>query len=147
MTHPTRHDPFDLAPDTSFGDFSELFRGVFVHPAVLDELPEIPIRLDLTENAQTYLVEADIPGASKDDIGVDIDRNQVLISVEARAGHESRDGERTLRAERYLGRSTRSFTLAHDVDESQAEARYANGVLTLRLPKKTTGAARTLSVR
>ena len=41
----------------------------------------------------------------------------------------------------------RSFALGHDIDEAKAEARYADGVLELTLPKKTTAAAKKLTVR
>ncbi len=43
-----------------------------------------------------------------------------------------------LRSERYYGSVSRSFTLAQDVDESKAVAKYQDGVLSLELPKKAT---------
>lgn len=147
MANLTRYDPFDLARNGPFGDFSDLFKGVFVRPAMLEDMPEIQIKMDLQEDEQAYLVHADIPGVKKDDIQVDIDGNQISISVEARMEKESREGGKMLRAERYRGRAARSFTLAHDVDEAQAEARYTDGVLTLKLPKKTTSTARKLAIQ
>ncbi|HEX9721329.1 MAG TPA: Hsp20/alpha crystallin family protein [Ramlibacter sp.] len=41
---------------------------------------------------------------------------------------------------------SRTFSLAEDVDDSKAEAKYADGVLTLELPKKATAASRKLTV-
>jgi HSP20 family protein len=52
-----------------------------------------------------------------------------------------------LRSERYYGTISRSFSLADDVDEGKAQAKYADGVLTLQLPKKTTAAARKVTVQ
>ena len=55
-------------------------------------------------------------------------------------------GERVLRSERFQGSLARSFTLASEIDEAGAVARYENGVLMLTLPKKTAVAARRISI-
>jgi HSP20 family protein len=52
-----------------------------------------------------------------------------------------------LRSERYYGKAARSFTLGHDVDEGQAEARYADGVLELSLPKKVANTSKKLTIK
>ena len=52
-----------------------------------------------------------------------------------------------LRTERYYGAMTRSFTLATDVDEKAASAKYTDGVLELTLPKKAGGTSRRLQVQ
>ena len=52
-----------------------------------------------------------------------------------------------LRSERYDGKVARSFTLAHDVDEAKAQAKYNDGVLELTLPKKATTSAKKLAVQ
>ena len=62
--------------------------------------------------------------------------NQVSISSEVKQEKEVKDGERVLRSERYYGQVSRSFQLAHDIDEAQVKASFNNGVLELSLPKK-----------
>jgi HSP20 family protein len=57
------------------------------------------------------------------------------------------DGNKVLRSERYRGIISRSFSLAQDVDEAKSQARYADGVLTLELPKKASGSAKKLQVQ
>ena len=52
-----------------------------------------------------------------------------------------------LRSERYYGKVARSFTLAHDVDEAKAQAKYTDGVLELTLPKKAVSAAKKLAIQ
>lgn len=106
------------------------------------------IRLDVTEMPEGYTVHADIPGVKKEDIHVRIDRNSVQIDATMNSEKERKDKSgRVIRSERYAGAVSRAFTLAHDVDDTKASAKYDGGVLTLELPKKTAADAKQLSVR
>jgi HSP20 family protein len=58
-----------------------------------------------------------------------------------------KDGERVLRSERYFGKVARAFTLGQPVDESGASAKYADGVLELRLPKKAAVSAKRITIQ
>jgi HSP20 family protein len=60
---------------------------------------------------------------------------------------EEKKGEKVLRSERYVGKVARSFTLAHDVDEAHAQAKYSDGVLELTLPKKAVTSAKKLAIQ
>jgi HSP20 family protein len=99
------------------------------------ELPQI--RIDVSEAEGAYVVRADIPGVKKEDIKVDVEGNLVTISAETRAETEKKDGERVIHSERSYGRVSRSFTLGQEVDEKGASAKYADGVLELKLPRKS----------
>jgi HSP20 family protein len=114
----------------------DIFRGFFMQPVRFDGQPDVQIKMDVSEDEKTYIVHADIPGVKKDDIHVKIDGNQVLISAEVKNEKEVKEGARLLRSERYFGSVSRAFSLAQDVDESAAEAKYMEGVLELNLPKK-----------
>ena len=142
MANLTRYSPFDEA-------FDDLFKGFFVRPVAFDEKaqPKVNIRMDVTENEKAYVVHADVPGVKKDDIRVTIDGNQVAISAEAKYQREQKEGEKVLRSERSYGKAYRAFTLAQEVDEAGAEAKYADGVLELTLPNKAATSATTLSIR
>ena len=83
----------------------------------------------------------------KEDIHVTIDGNQVAISAEVKKEKEVKEGEKVLRSERYYGKVSRAFTLGQDVDEAAAQAKYANGVLELHLPKKVAPASRKLVIQ
>jgi HSP20 family protein len=119
--------------------FPELFRR-FVQPmSTLSLEPMGEIRLDIDETEKAYTVRAEIPGAKKDDIRVEIDGNRVAISAEVRKQREEKeagDKGRVLVRETYRGSASRTFTLAHDVDEANAAAKLEDGVLTLTLPKR-----------
>jgi HSP20 family protein len=106
-----------------------------------------PMRVDVSETDQAYLVKADIPGAQRDDIKVDVAGNRVTISAETRREDDQRDAGGTLvRSERYYGQQARTFVLEQEIDDSQADARYVDGVLELTLPKKAGTQTRKLDI-
>jgi HSP20 family protein len=147
MANITRYDPFNLISSDPFGDIDELFKGFFVRPALLEGQAKMQIKMDVKEDDKAYTVHADIPGVKKEDIQVSIDGNQVSISAETKAEKEEKKGEKVLRAERYYGKVERSFTLPHEVDETQAQAKYTDGVLQLTLPKKAPATAKKLAIQ
>lgn len=101
------------------------------------------MRVEVKENPESYSVNAELPGISKDDIHVHIDGPVVSVSAERK---EEKDGERVLRTERYYGKVSRSFQLGQDVDESQANAKFVDGVLELNPPKKAEVQAERLTI-
>jgi HSP20 family protein len=141
----TSFEPFaDLMSFDPIRGFDELFRE-FRRPALLRQ--EAPaIRLDVEETDKAYKVSADIPGVSKEDIKVEIDGSRVAISAERKRETEEKHGN-TVRSERHWGQQYRAFTLQCPVDDSQAEARYENGVLKLTLPKKAQSSTQRLAIR
>ena len=147
MANLTRYDPFNLARLDPFGDIDDLFKGFFVRPVLFEGQPQMQIKMDLKEDDKAYTVHADIPGVKKEDIHVSIEGNQVSISAETKIEKDEKKGEKVLRSERYVGKVARSFTLAHDVDEAGAQAKYSDGVLELTLPKKAVTAAKKLAIQ
>jgi len=141
MANVARFNTLDTALD-------DLMRGFFVRPMNY-EPAAVPaqLRVDVTENETGYVVRAEIPGVRKEDINVAIDGNQVEISAEVKNEKEVRDGEKVLRAERYFGKVYRAFVLGHDVDESATQAKYADGILELKLAKKASGSAKRITIQ
>lgn len=125
----------------------ELLRGFFVKPMDLPtELAPQQIKMDVKEQDKAYEVHAEIPGVKKEDIHVEIDGNQVSISAEVKQEKEVKDGERVLRSERFFGQVSRSFQLAHDIDEGAATASFKDGVLELTLPKKAVAGGKRVTI-
>lgn len=136
----------DLQRYDPFGELDDLFRGFFVRPMTMEQRPHLQIKMDVSENDKAYVVKAEVPGVTKEDINIGIDGNQVAISAEVKQEKEAREGEKLLRQERYYGKVYRAFSLAQDVDEATATAKYDNGVLVLTLPKKQAVSAKKLRV-
>jgi HSP20 family protein len=129
-------------------NFESALRRFFAPVAFETGTPALKMRIDVAENDNAYEVKADIPGVKKEDINVRIDGNVVQIDAEVKREKETKgDGDKVLRSERYYGSVSRTFSLADDVDDSKAEAKYADGVLTLKLPKKATVASKKVTVQ
>lgn len=137
MSNLRRNDPFD-----------DLFRGFFVRPMDFGANQEAPaVRVDVKENDKAYQVHAELPGVKKEDIHVDIDGAVVAITAERKQEKEVKEEGRVLRTERYFGKVSRSFQLAQEIDESQAAAKYTDGVLELTLPKKAAVQAKRVTIQ
>ena len=147
MFNLTRNDPFSVARTDPFSDIDDLLKGFLVRPVSYEGRAPMQIKMDVKENDDVYTVHADIPGVKKEDIHVSIEGNQVSISAETKLDKEAKNGDRILRSERYRGSVARSFSLAQEVDETKAEARYQDGVLELTLPKKASSAGKVLSIQ
>jgi HSP20 family protein len=134
--------------DPSFGDTFETALRRFIPPTLFEQEPQLKMRIDVSENDQAYLVKADIPGVKKEDINVRVEGNLVQIDAESKSEKETRgDGEKLLRSERYYGSISRSFTLGQDIDAGKVQAKYADGVLSLELPKKAPEDTRRIQVQ
>lgn len=126
---------------TRGGLFDDFFRdvapGFYIKPLHGDNLPNpSQIKVDVKENGDAYTVQAEIPGVPKEDIQVGVDGNVVTLRAEIKQQDSTNSDEKVLRSERYYGAVSRSFQLSSDIDQTQAKAKYDNGVLTLTLPKK-----------
>ena len=122
----------------------ELVRGFF-RPARTARTGAAPIRIDVVEKGDSYVVHAEIPGVSKDAIEVTIEGNAVTIAAAVK--REAQEGERALRSERHVGALVRSFTLPVELDEAASHAKYDAGVLELTLTKKVPVAGRKLTIQ
>ena len=133
----TRHDPLETL-------FGELFR-----PVRWDNGPAeaLPLRVDVRETADAYVVNAELPGVKKDEIQVEIEGNEVSIAAAIGAERETREGEKWLRTERFHGKTARRFALPQEIDEARADARLTDGVLELTLPKKAPASSRKVAIQ
>ncbi|SDX92619.1 Hsp20/alpha crystallin family protein [Halopenitus persicus] len=97
------------------------------------------ITVDVAEDESTVTVTADLPGYDRDDIDVTASDRTLTIAAERDESVESdAGGDDSLeyhRRERRRRSVSRRVRLPSDVDETAAEATYANGVLTIELPK------------
>ena len=149
MANIIRRSPLfgNIARFDPFTNVDDWFKSFGIRPSSM-ELENVPeIKIDLTENDKAYTVRAEIPGAKKEDVKVQVDGNRVSISAETKQEKEEKEGERVICRECYQGSSYRSFTLDSAVDETQAKAKFENGTLELTLPKKNVSTAKQLEIK
>jgi len=143
MSNLTRYEPLtEIARFNPFMDIDDVFNRFMLRPFARTGLEMEPqIRMDVKDVDGEYRINAEIPGVKKDDIHVSIEGKRVSISAEVKQEKEVKEGERLICCERSYGMTSRSFTLADEVDQGKVQAKYNNGILELTMPKKS-GAVR-----
>jgi len=91
-------------------------------------------RVDMSENDEEYLIKADLPGVSKKDLKVNYEENRLTVSGERKKESVEEDRD-YYRKERIAGTFMRSFTLPRRIKESEIDASFDDGVLTIHIPK------------
>jgi HSP20 family protein len=130
-----------------FGELlHELSEGFFVKPFARAAGVDPAMKLDVKEDDNAYTIRAEIPGARKEDIHVDVEGNGVTLRAEIRQEKEQKENEKVIYSERSYGMLSRSFSLPGEVDAQRAKAEYRDGVLNLTLPKKLGGQTRRVSI-
>lgn len=123
--------PFERGNDNFF-DLFDNFERRFLG----NSLPSVnAFRTDIKDAGDRYILEAELPGFSKEDINLDLKDGILTISAQHSEDKEEKDENgRYLRRERRYGSFTRSFDVS-GIDEESITAAYNNGVLELSLPK------------
>ena len=130
----------------------DLFAG-FLRPLPGETRSAVtPIKIDVTEDSSAYRVSAVLPGVKKEDIHIEVDQKEVSILAEIKretvaTADTTKDAAHLVHSERFYGKTSRVFSLAQDIDEAAVEAKYADGVLSLVLPKKVPVSAKRVTVQ
>ena len=95
------------------------------------------MRSDVSKRKGNYVFDIDIPGYSKEDIQVKLDKGYLTVMVEYHQSNSTDTADyEYLHQERYNGQYTRSFYVGCP-DDTKATATYHNGVLTVVIPEVT----------
>lgn len=114
--------------------FDEMEKRFFDSFARSDLMPVF--NADITDQGDSYRLEADLPGFAKEDIHLDLNGDLLTLSAERRSEYEDEDKKGSyICCERSYGSFKRSFDVSA-IDKENIRAKLENGVLTLTLPKK-----------
>ena len=102
--------------------------------------------VDITEDETEYLITADLPQISKDDVNVMVENGSLILKGERRHEVDQRD-KKVHRIERCYGSFYRSFTLPDDADGQRVTASFKDGVLRVSLPKSEEKKPRQIEVQ
>jgi HSP20 family protein len=118
-------------------EMNRLFNSLFdapVRSSSGDPSPRWIPAMDLVESEDHYVLHADLPGLSEQDINIELESGVLTISGERRSAHtQDKNGYR--RIERAYGSFSRSLTLPDGVNADAVEASFDKGVLEVRIPK------------
>lgn len=101
--------------------------------------------VDIFEDGNGITVQADMPGVSKDRLNIQADRNS--LTIEGEAVIEMPAGMEALYADVQSTRYGRSFVLSGELETERIEANLKDGVLTIRIPKRSEYRPRKIEVR
>lgn len=123
-------------PWAGFGELEQHFDRLFGNEGAIAQgaagtwMPPV----DISETDAAYILEADLPGMTREDITVTVLEDRITLkgTRKREAKHEEKGYRRYERAE---GAFERSFRINGGIDASGVEAKFENGVLTIMLPK------------
>lgn len=90
--------------------------------------------VDIAEHDNEYIVKMDLPGVNKDDVKISLESNILTIKGEKKQEREEKE-KNFHRVERSYGSFQRSFTLPTSLKSDKIDAVFADGVLSVTLPK------------
>ncbi|HKG65125.1 MAG TPA: Hsp20/alpha crystallin family protein [Solirubrobacteraceae bacterium] len=127
-------------------EMNRLFNTVFDGPAPSGAAMRrwMPA-MDLVESDDHFVLRADLPGMSEDDVNIELEDSTLTISGERKSEHETKN-EGFYRVERATGAFSRSLTLPRGVDPEAVTARFDRGVLEVRVPKPAERKPRRISI-
>jgi HSP20 family protein len=121
-----------MRPEPLTADFDRLFTTLFDrnNQAAQRWVPA----MDLVEHEDHFLLRADLPGLTEDDVSIELNDGSLTVSGERKAEHDQRE-RGFYRLERQFGKFSRTLTLPDGIDGDQIKASFTNGVLEVRIPK------------
>ena len=141
-----RYDPFRELRSLQ-DEMTRLFTGTMPATAGREDMlhGEWSPRVDVFEDKDHLVLEAELPGMTRDDFDLTIENNVITLSGERKFEKKTSEGNYH-RVERSYGSFTRSFTLPQTVSADGAKAEFQNGVLHVTLPKREETKARKIEV-
>jgi HSP20 family protein len=116
-------------------EMNRLFNTVFETPSPsTGALRRWMPAMDLVESDDHFVLRADLPGVSEEDVTIEFEDGALTVSGERKSEHESK-GDGYYRVERAFGSFSRSLTLPKGVDPEAVSASVDRGVLEVRIPK------------
>jgi HSP20 family molecular chaperone IbpA len=113
----------------------------FMGNRVVNKLPLV----DVEETGDTYLVEAELPGFDEKQIKVQVEGGK--LTIESSVDEEKKEEKKEyLIRERKISSFSRSFTLPENADTEEVSAVFKNGILTLKIKKRTESAKRLVEI-
>ena len=107
--------------------------------------PWVPA-VDIFETENEWVLKADLPDVKLENVDIQIENRNLTLKGERKFQKEE-NGKGYQRVERSYGTFARYFSLPDTVDSENVRADYANGVLTVKLPKKEVAKPRSIKVQ
>ena len=104
--------------------------------------------VDVNESASDVGITVELPGIDPSAVEITYESDVLTVKGEKKSTRKEGDSETRYHiVERTFGAFTRSFRMPKGLDESKVDAQYANGVLTIRVPKAAVPAPRKIEIK
>lgn len=97
---------------------------------------------DIIEADSNYLIAMDLPGIDRGALEIDVDDNRLVVK-----GMRVIDESKQHRTERPRGKFLRTFSVPASVDQGKIGAEYKDGVLQIRLPKRSEQKSKKIDIK
>lgn len=128
-------NPFNY-PWSDFFKNNEFLKNVLKEDFPKFMLDTVP-STNLTEDKTSYQLDMAAPGLKKQDFKIDVEANIMTISAEAKSESKKETETGYTRREYDFSTFSRSFTLPDKAAVDKITATYTDGVLTVKIPKRT----------
>jgi len=125
------------------GDFESLFNDMLNWNFGGSNMPAV----DVEENDKDYVITAELPGYKEDEVQVNVEKHVLHLSSQKVEKHDEKDGKKYLIKERGFQSFERSFSLPEDVDESNIQGAFKDGILTISIPKKAMAQPKKIQIK
>ncbi len=102
--------------------------------------------IDVKETEKNFLINAELPGLSKDDFKLTVENNSLTLEGEKKVEKEEKS-DNPYRTERSYGAFKRVFRLTDSVDSKKIAADYTNGILSITVPKSEKAKPKQIEVK
>ncbi|MCC8418003.1 MAG: Hsp20/alpha crystallin family protein [Rickettsia endosymbiont of Bryobia graminum] len=124
--------------------FNNFFNEIASWPSSYNDRMLSP-KTDVMENDSEYNLEMELPGITQDNIDLKIDSNILTIEGKKERSSEKKDHNYHMQ-ERYYGSFYRSISLPSNIDEEHIAAKFKDGILSIKIPKKEQSKAKKIKV-
>lgn len=122
--------------NVGFSLFDNMFDDFFMDPFFTRGNLLKPMKTDIQEKNNNYVLEMDLSGYDKEDIKAQLKDGYLTISAQKNISNDEKDEEvNYISRERYHGKCSRSFYVGDSLKEEDIKASFNNGILELIFPK------------
>ena len=126
------------------------FDSYFPEASYWEQMDKLSMPVEIEDKGKDFVVKAEIPGISKEDLDIDLDKNCICINAKKEEEKSEDDKEHSYKKSEFrYGEFSRTVYFPEEVDTDKSEAKLENGILTINVPKlvKEKDAKRKLTIQ
>ena len=112
------------------------FDSYFPEAAYWEQMDKLSMPVEIEDKGKEFIVKAEIPGISKENLDIDLDKNCICINAKKEEETNSENEEHSYKKSEFrYGEFSRTVYFPEEVDTEKTEAKLENGILIINVPK------------